>query len=292
MRFPLPDFTHLGWTARVFAIFDILLVAFLIYQFLMIVRGRRAAHILTGLWILVLIYLLSVWLHLELLRTILSTLAPYTAFAVIVMFQSEIRRLLARMGRSRVFGSRSSFERREVVEEVLLAVQYLSQHKTGALIVFERDIGLRTFLESGVPLDAAVSRDLLIAIFENRGPLHDGAVIIQGGRIAAAACFLPLTMNPGVVGKVGTRHRAGIGVTEETDCISLIVSEETGRVSIAAFGELEPGVDLKRVEWRLSAHGGYHDDKRPLGEAAEPVKGTDARTQARLEAESKQAGVP
>jgi diadenylate cyclase len=233
---------------------DILAVAFLIYQFLMIIRGRRAAQVLSGIWVLMVVYIISVWLHLELLRTILLRLAPYTAFAIIVMFQSEIRRLLARIGRSRLLGFKNSFERREVTDEILLAITYLAQHKTGALIVLERDTGLRTFIESGVALDANVSRDLLITIFENRGPLHDGAAILQGGRIAAAACFLPLTTNPGVLGKLGTRHRAAIGITEETDCLALIVSEETGKISIAAFGELERGVTLERVQERITRH--------------------------------------
>ncbi len=233
---------------------DIFVVAFLVYQFFMIIRGRRAAQVLNGIWVLLVVYLVSVWLHLELLRTILLRLAPYTALAIIVMFQSEIRRLLARIGRSRVLGFKSSFERREVTDEILLALQYLSQKKTGALIVIERDTGLRTFIESGVAMDSLVSRDLLITIFENRGPLHDGAAIIQGGRIAASACFLPLTTNPGAVGKLGTRHRAAIGVTEETDCLAILVSEESGKISVAAFGELERGVTLERVEQRINRH--------------------------------------
>lgn len=260
------DVLPLEWREWLVAIVDILIVAFLIYQLLMIIRGRRAANILTGLSILALTYFVSVWFHLELLRTVLSTLAPYSVFAVIVMFQSEIRRLLARIGRSRVFGLRQSFERREVTDEILLAIQYFAQKKTGALIILERDIGLRTFIESGVSLDAAVSRDLLIAIFENRGPLHDGAVIIQGGRIAAAACFLPLTTNPGLVGKHGTRHRAAIGITEEADCLALIVSEETGRISIAAYGEIERDVTLDRVEERLTSHGRGDRNRTPDGD--------------------------
>lgn len=243
-----------GW---LFIVVDILLVAFLIYQFLMIIRGRRAAHILTGLWILAVVYFGSVFLRLDLLRRVLEALAPYTAFAVIVMFQSEIRRLLARIGRSRILGFKSSFERREVTDELVLALQYLSAKKTGALIVLERDIGLRTFIESGVALDATVSRDLLIAIFETGGPLHDGAVIIQGQRIAAAACFLPLATNPALMGRLGTRHRAALGVTEETDCIALIVSEETGQISVAAFGEIERDVTTARVEERLALHAKY-----------------------------------
>jgi diadenylate cyclase len=257
-----------GW---LLIVADILLVAFLIYQFLMIIRGRRAAHILTGLWMLAVVYFGSVFLHLDLLRRVLETLAPYTAFAVIVMFQSEIRRLLARIGRSRILGFKSSFERREITDELVLALQYLSARKTGALIVLERDIGLRTFVESGVALDAAVSRDLLIAIFETGGPLHDGAVIIQGGRIAAAACFLPLATNPALMVKMGTRHRAALGVTEETDCIALIVSEETGQISVAAFGELERDVTTARVEERLALHAKYRTPDSDRDPAARSI---------------------
>jgi diadenylate cyclase len=228
-------------------VIDILIVAVLIYQFLLIIRGRRAAHVMVGLCILAAIYIAAIWAKLEVLRTILNTLAPYTAIALIVMFQSELRRMLARLGR-RPFLGVSQLERREVTQEILLAITHLSQKKIGALIVMERKIGLRTFVESGVNLDAAVSRDLLCAIFHTGGALHDGAVIIQGDRIASAACFLPLTTNPLLVTELGTRHRAALGITEESDCFSVIVSEETGRISIAAFGEIELDVALERVE--------------------------------------------
>jgi len=199
---------------------------------------------------------------LELMRTMLAAFAPYTAFAMIVMFQSEIRRFLARIGRSRWLGLGGQLERREVVDEILLAVEQMSEMKTGALIVVERDIGLRTFIESGVALNANVSRDLLCAIFHPGGALHDGAVILQGEHIAAAACFLPLTMNPGMLRKHGTRHRAAIGVTEETDCLAVVVSEETGQISMAARGELEPDVSIDRVRERLTmATSGRHRDR-------------------------------
>jgi diadenylate cyclase len=230
---------------------DILVVAFLIYQFLLIIRGRRAAHVLVGLCILAAIYGAAVWAKLEVLRTILATLAPFTAIALIVMFQSELRRMLARLGR-RPFLGISQLERREVTQEILLAITHLAQKKTGALIVVERKIGLRTFVESGVNLDAAISRDLLCAIFHPGGALHDGAVIIQGDRIASAACFLPLTTNPLLVTELGTRHRAALGITEESDCFSVIVSEETGRISIAAFAEIELDVEPERVEQLLA----------------------------------------
>src|SRR5580692_8819674 len=221
------------------AIIDILAVAFLIYQFILIVRGRRAAHVLTGLWILVFAYLVAVWARLELLRTVLAALAPYTAIALIVMFQSEIRRMLSRIGRSRWLGLGGQLERREMVDEIILALEHLAELRTGALIVVERDIGLRTFIESGVALDAAVSRDLLCSVFHSGGALHDGAVIVQGDRVAAAACFLPLTLNPLLQRRLGTRHRAAIGVTEETDALAIVISEETSHISVASRGELE-----------------------------------------------------
>lgn len=236
------------------AVVDILAVAFLIYQFIAIVRGRRAAHILTGLWILGMVYLISVYAHLELLRTVLAELAPYTAIALIVMFQSDIRRLLIRIGRIRWLGLGRQLERREMVDEIILALEQMVQLGTGALIVIERDIGLRTFIESGVALDAAVSRDLLCSIFHPGGALHDGAVIVQGDRIAAAACFLPLTLNPLLQRRLGTRHRAAIGVTEETDALAVVVSEETRKIAIASRGDLEEDVTLERVRERLTRH--------------------------------------
>jgi diadenylate cyclase len=246
----LPDIPKLTTTA----VIDILAVAYLIYQFILIVRGRRAAHVLTGLWILGVVYLVALWTHLELLRSVLAALAPYTAIALIVMFQSELRRLLARIGRSRWLGLGGQLERREMVDEIILAIEQLVEVKYGALIVVEREIGLRTFVESGVPLDAAISRDLLCAIFHSGGALHDGAVIVQADRIAAAACFLPLTTNPLMQRRLGTRHRAAIGITEETDALSLVVSEETGRVSIASRGELEEHLSLDYVRERLIHH--------------------------------------
>jgi diadenylate cyclase len=234
-------------------VFDILLVAFLVYQFLLMIRGRRAVHVLVGLVILAVIYLAAIRWKLETLRAVLVTIAPYTAIALIVMFQSELRRMLARLGR-RPFLGVSHLENREVNQEILLALTHLSQRKVGALIVVERKIGLRTFVESGVNLDAAVSRDLLCAIFHPGGALHDGAVIIQGGRIASAACFLPLTTNPVLTPELGTRHRAALGITEESDCFSVVVSEETGRISIAAYGEIELDVSLERVEQLLAGN--------------------------------------
>ena len=240
---------RLGFTA----ILDILAVAFVIYQLLQIVRGTRAAHILTGIVAVVIVYQIAVRAHLEALRSLLSSLAPYSAIAIIVLFQSEIRRTLARLGRKRLFGG---YQRPESTDEILLALSSMSRDRVGALVVLERDIGLRTFIESGVPLDAQISRDLILSIFMPGTALHDGAVVIQKERIAAAACFLPLSVNPAISSKLGTRHRAGIGITEETDCLSLIVSEETGAISVASFGILEAGVTIARVDERLNQHFG------------------------------------
>ena len=240
---------RLGFTS----ILDILAVAFVIYQLLQIVRGTRAAHILTGIVAVVIVYQIAVRAHLEALRSLLSSLAPYSAIAIIVLFQSEIRRTLARLGRKRLFGG---YQRPESTDEILLALSSMSRDRVGALVVLERDIGLRTFIESGVPLDAQISRDLILSIFMPGTALHDGAVVIQKERIAAAACFLPLSVNPAISSKLGTRHRAGIGITEETDCLSLIVSEETGAISVASFGILEAGVTIARVDERLNQHFG------------------------------------
>ena len=226
------------------AALDIFVVSVFVYIFIINIRGRRAAQIVTGILILLCAYLASVWLRLELLRTLLATLAPYSAFGIIVMFQSEIRRVLARIGRARIFTFGGRLQRRETADEVILALAYLAQHRIGALVVIERDTGLKTFVETGVNLDARLSRDLLLSIFYPGGALHDGAVIVQGDRIAAAACFLPL----------GTRHRAAIGITEETDSLALVVSEETGKISVCAFGEIQHGVSIEYVEEQITKH--------------------------------------
>jgi diadenylate cyclase len=243
------------------AFIDILAVAFIIYQLLQIVRGTRAAHVLIGIVTVFVVYQVAVRARLEALRTLLSSLAPYSAVAIIVLFQSEIRRTLARLGRKRIFGG---YQRPESADEILLALSALAQDRTGALIVLERDIGLRTFIESGVRLDSEISRDLFLTIFMPGTALHDGAVIIQKERIAAAACFLPLSVNPAVSSKLGTRHRAAIGITEETDCLALVVSEETGLISIAAFGNLERGVTIERADERISQHFGAARRRRPM----------------------------
>jgi diadenylate cyclase len=243
-------------TLTLTGVIDILVVAVLVYEALMVVRGTRAGHIVVGILTMVVIYAIAVWSGLEALRSLLSFIVPYLGIAIIVLFQSEIRRTLARIGRKHWLGFGQRFRAPEATNEIMLAVEQFAAEKTGALIVLERDIGLRTFVESGVSLDSRVSRDLLISIFHPGLPLHDGAVIVQKERIAAAACFLPLTTNPQLSRKLGTRHRAAIGITEETDCLSLVVSEETGRISVASFGELTQGLSAADVLERVNRHFG------------------------------------
>jgi len=239
-------------------VIDILLIAVLVYEGIMVVRGTRAGHILVGILIMVAIYAVSVWFGLEAVRSVLSFIVPYLGIAIIVLFQSEIRRTLAKMGRKNWLGLGHGFKTPEAFGEIILAVEQFSEKKMGALIVLERDIGLRTFIESGVSLEARVSRDLLVSIFQPGLPLHDGAAVIQKDRISAAACFLPLTTNPQLSRNLGTRHRAAIGITEETDCLAIVVSEETGRISVASFGELTQGMQSKDVMERIARHFGVH----------------------------------
>ena len=265
------------------AIIDMLIVAFLVYQALMVVRGTRAGHILLGILMMVSLYAIAVWAGLEALRSVLSFIVPYLGLAIIVLFQSEIRRTLARIGRKSWVGA--GFRAPESIHEIALAVEQLAEKKTGALIILERDIGLRTFVESGVVLEARISRDLLLSIFQPGLPLHDGAAIVQKDRIAAAACFLPLTTNPALSQNLGTRHRAAIGITEETDCISVVVSEETGRISVAAFGELVSGISVAELLDRINQHLGL---QRALGhvdhsEFAHAVHSSSAEEQPRAE---------
>ena len=236
----------------IISILDIVLVAILIYQFLVLVRGTRAAPMLVGVAALGLAFYFARLGELRTLNWLLSTLLPYVVFALIVVFQSEIRHALANLG-SRISLMRTSSSVADVYDDIVLAANLFAQNQTGALIVIEREIGLRTYIESGVALDARLSYDLLATIFRPSAPLHDGAVIVQRDRIAAAACFLPLSMNPVLSTQLGTRHRAAIGITEETDAVAVIISEETGTISVAVAGSIERELTVERLRERLSA---------------------------------------
>jgi diadenylate cyclase len=234
----------------VISVIDILLVAVVIYEFLALIRGTRAALILIGVSVVALAFYFSRVGELVTLYWLISRVLPYAVFALIVIFAPEIRQALARLGRQLTL-SRSAGAAADAYDDIVMATNLFSQNQTGALIVIEREIGLRTYIESGVALDAHLSYDLLATIFRPSAPLHDGAVIVRGDRVAAAACFLPLSMNPVLSTQLGTRHRAGIGITEETDAIAVIVSEETGTISLAVAGTIERDISVDELRERM-----------------------------------------
>jgi diadenylate cyclase len=233
-------------------VLDIAIVSFVIYELLLLIRGTRAVQMaLSGAFLLGLFFV-SRWLQLETVNWVIRNLATYVVFAIIVLFQADIRRALAHFGRAPFF---RYFERAtstdETMEELVVGATTLATRRIGAIMVIERQIGLRNYIEGGIPLDALVTYDLLVSIFQQGSPLHDGAVIIQGDRIAAAACFLPLSVNPRVSRDLGTRHRAALGLTEENDAIAIVVSEETGTISLAMAGDLERGLSADGLRIRL-----------------------------------------
>ncbi len=233
------------------AVVDILLIAVLIYYLLKLLKGTRGIQMLIAVMLLLLFYEGARWAQLEMVAWLLTTLLPYFAIALIVLFQPEIRRALSRLGRNLSFGHLMGQGATPQYDDLVLAAGYFSQNRIGALIVIERDLGLRTYIESGISLDANLSYDLLISIFRPAAPLHDGAVILQGDRICAAACFLPLSLNPMISNQLGTRHRAAIGVTEESDAVALVVSEETGAISLASGGTIEMNLTTDQLQERL-----------------------------------------
>jgi len=228
---------------------DIILVAFLFYQVLMVVRGTRAAQMLLGLAVIFGAFLLARNLKLQALSAIIDNFFSSLILIVIVLFQHEIRRGLTRIGSTPFPGARS--EAVQVIEEVVGASQVMAQRRVGALIALERSVGLADYLEGGTSLDAKVTREAILSAFWPGSPLHDGAVVIQQGRIAAAKCVLPLTKNPNVSQRLGTRHRAAIGLTEETDAVVIVVSEERGVISVAEGGKLSRIMDAGELHQRL-----------------------------------------
>jgi diadenylate cyclase len=231
---------------------DILVVSILIYEVLKLIRGTRAVQMALGGGVLVALFYGSRWSHLETVNWMVRNLAGYIVFAVIVLFQSDIRRALAHLGRAPFFRYLAKAESaEESIEELVVAASMLSGQRVGAIIAIERQIGLRNYIEGGIRLDAVLTYDLLLSIFLPSSPLHDGAVIVQDDRVAAAACFLPLTVNPKLSKELGSRHRAAIGLTEENDSVAIVVSEETGSISIVADGQIERGLDADQLRIRL-----------------------------------------
>jgi uncharacterized protein (TIGR00159 family) len=252
------------------ALADIAVLAVLIYQLLLVIRGTRAVNILVALAAVALVYVLTGpgLLTLNAVHSILGTLLFYLPLIVIVLFQNQIRQALAQFGRNPFPGLlRHKTTDENLIAELALAAASLGSKRLGALIVIEREMGLRTFADTGIALDALVSYDLLMNIFTRRSPLHDGAVVISEGRIKAASCYLPLTTNPSLSRTYGTRHRAAIGITEESDALAIVVSEERGVVSLAEGGRISPALDAKGLERALH---------RALGAGEEAVAASES----------------
>ena len=225
-------------------VLDIALVSIILYRILLIIKGTKAAQMLVGLGVLLVASFFSKYLQLYTMDWIIQSFWAQVVIALIILFQPEIRRALAHVGESSFFQNFTSAEELKSLEEIVRASVALANRKIGALIVIERDVSLRDYVEIGTPLDAKVSRELLLSIFHPTSPIHDGAVVIRGNRVVAAGCFLPITLGSEVSKALGTRHRAGIGIAEETDAVAVIISEETGSISVAINGKLESRIDM------------------------------------------------
>ena len=235
-------------------VLDVVLVALVVYNLLLLIRGTRAVQMITGLLLLAGAYYVARLAHLLTFQTTLEYFFTFLPFAVIVLFQNEIRRALAHIGSRPLWSFGQDQDVDAVFNEIVLAASTLSGNRTGALIVLERLEGLRNYVDNGTGLDAMVSYDLLLNVFNPSAPLHDGAVIVQGGRIAAAASYLPLSSSPEISKQFGTRHRAALGISEETDAVAVVVSEETGKIAVAHQGELHRDLqanDLRNLLYKL-----------------------------------------
>ncbi|WP_420264562.1 diadenylate cyclase CdaA [Candidatus Magnetominusculus dajiuhuensis] len=242
-------------------ILDILLVWLVLYRVLLLIRGTRAVEMLIGIGVLLAMSLAASYLKIYTIDWLIQSFWAYIVIAVIVLFQPEIRRALAHMGKSPFFRPTSAEELKSL-DEIVKSAASLSARKIGALIILERDTSLKDYIEIGTYLDARVTRELLLSIFHPTSPIHDGAVVISGNKIVAAGCFLPITFRPDIDRLLGTRHRAALAITEETDAVVVIVSEETGTISTAIAGEIEKRPDMAHLRNILTdifaAHGEKH----------------------------------
>jgi uncharacterized protein (TIGR00159 family) len=248
---------------------DIAVVACVVYWLLLLIRGTRAAQMTLGLLVLVLVWILSEQLELATLGFLLDNFLTWGVLIVIVIFQADIRRALLRVGGG-LFQAAPRQEA-QAIEEIVRACQALAQRRVGSLVVLEREVPLEEYLELGTRLDAELTRDLLIALFLPYSPLHDGAVVVREGRVAAAGCILPLALRGNLPGSLGTRHRAALGIAEETDAIAIVVSEETGRISLIASGEMLEDLDAPNLRQAMLRVAGVIR-REPEEVAAAPTK--------------------
>ena len=248
----LQFFHDLGWTLAKFRwqdVVDIVIVAFVIYQLILFIQGTKVVQALKGLLILILLFFIASVMGFETITWVLKGLVPIGVIAFLVVFHPEIRRALVHVGGKRLFNAYQ--EEEKVIEELVKATSIFSEKKIGALIVLEREVGLKNYIETGIEIDSFVTTELLDNIFAPNTPLHDGAVIVQLGRIAAAGCLLPLAAETSLSKNFGTRHLAAIGLTQETDAVVVIVSEETGATSIALGGKLIHDLDSTNIRKTL-----------------------------------------
>lgn len=239
------------------AIIDIAILSFVVYKLLMLIRGTRAAQLLRGIFMILILSIVSEWVGLHAVQWILDQIWGAIFLILVVVFQPEIRRVLEQIGRGSLFTGRTSLSTSDIahlVDAMVDAAVACAKTKTGVLLVVERETGLNDYIESGIRVDAAVTKELLLNVFVPNTPLHDGAAIIRGDRVAAAACFLPLSDNPYISMALGTRHRAGIGITEVSDAVALIVSEETGIISLAQDGKLVRHLEERQLRESLIAY--------------------------------------
>lgn len=267
MGFLIDRLSLFGWKDLI----EVAIIAYLFYRLLVLLRRTRAMRMVWGLVVLGLIGLFANLAGFRTLDWLLSNVYAYIVIAIIVLFQNEIRRMLTTLGRTAYFRSmRGRASGIDPIDEIVTAATGLAANRHGAIIVFEREMSLRQYADAGIGLDATASYDLLVSIFNPSTPLHDGAVVMQQGRVAAAACFLPLTMNPRLSRELGSRHRAAIGLTEETDAVAVVVSEETGKISIVVDGRLRRGLDGDELADCLRDLLGFVDPE-PENEAADAI---------------------
>ena len=231
------------------SVVDILVVTYVIYKLIMVIRGTKAVQLSKGIIVVVLVWFISDKLGLRTLNFIMQQVITFSVLAIIIIFQPELRRALEQLGRGRLFSREVQEEeqRNQSIEAIIKATVYMAKRRIGALMSIERGTGLNEYIETGIPMHAHLSSQLLINVFIPNTPLHDGAVIIKGNEITAAACYLPLSENPFISKELGTRHRAAMGVSEVTDSLTVIVSEETGGISLTKNGEIFRNISEERL---------------------------------------------